>query len=306
MIQLTDEISDTLRSGGAIVALESTIIAHGMPFPQNLEMAESVENAVRKAGAIPATIAILKGQLCAGLDANSLERFARDGASIPKASIRDLPYLIAKKSDGATTVASTMRIAALAGISVFATGGIGGVHRGGSDTLDISNDLDEFAASNVAVVTAGAKAILDLPLTLEYLETRGVPVIGYGTQEFPAFYSRKSGLELGMFANGPGEVASIMRAKWQLGLNGGVVVANPIPAEFEIPVEVISPFIEAALLEAKAKAIAGKHVTPFLLSQLANITGGKSLSANIALVLNNARVAAEIAVAYAAEKRSGD
>ncbi len=298
MIRLSAEVKDAIKSRRAVVALESTIIAHGMPFPQNLEMAKSVEAVVRQGGAVPATIAIIGGELCAGLGDDVLERFAKGGAAIPKASIRDLSFLMARKSDGATTVASTMRIAAMAGIAVFATGGIGGVHRGATSSFDISNDLDEFATSNVAVVTAGAKAILDLPLTLEVLETRGVPVIGFGTDELPAFYSRRSGLKLEMQCDNAAQVAAIMKAKWQAGLGGGVVVANPIPAEAEIPAAEITPFIERALAQAKALGIGGKKVTPFLLAELAKVTGGRSLAANIALVLNNAKVAADIACAY--------
>jgi pseudouridylate synthase len=298
MVKLSAEVGAAIKSGQAVVALESTIIAHGMPFPQNLEMAKSVESVVRQGGAVPATIAIIAGELCAGLDDEVLERFAKGGAAIPKASIRDMPYLMARKSNGATTVASTMRIAAMAGISVFATGGIGGVHRGAATSFDISNDLDEFATSNVAVVTAGAKAILDLPLTLEVLETRGVPVIGFGTEELPAFYSRNSGLKLEMRCDTGAEVAAVMKAKWQAGLQGGVVIANPIPIDAEIPAAEIAPFIEKALAHAKALGIGGKKVTPFLLSELARVTGGRSLAANIALVLNNAKVAAEIACAY--------
>jgi pseudouridine-5'-phosphate glycosidase len=299
MVKLSTEVSAALQSGRPVVALESTIIAHGMPFPQNLEMARTVETLVRESGAVPATIAIIAGELCAGLEDATLERLARTGVDIPKASVRDMPFLMAMQRDGATTVASTMRIAAMAGIAVFATGGIGGVHRGAATTFDISNDLDEFATSNVAVVTAGAKAILDLPLTLEILETRGVPVIGFGTSELPAFYSRQSGLKLEMRCDTAGDVARVMSAKWRSGLAGGIVVANPIPSEAEIPAKEIAPFIAQALSKAEANGIGGKHVTPFLLSELAAITQGRSLKANIALVLNNARVGADIAVAYA-------
>lgn len=298
-VQYTDEIRTAVVAGAPVVALESTIIAHGMPYPQNLEMAREVETVVRRHGAVPATIAIVDGVLRAGLSDDELTHFARTGPSIPKVSTRDIPFIVAKGITGATTVASTMRIAALAGIDVFATGGIGGAHRGASATLDISNDLNEFSLSSVAVVTAGAKAILDLPLTLEILETNGVPVVGYGTDEFPAFYSRGSGLAVPMRLDTPVQVAAMMRAKWSLGLAGGIVVANPIPYTDEIPADEIAPHVDRALLEATTQGIAGKAVTPFLLKRIAEITGGRSLKANVALVMNNARVAAEIAVAFA-------
>jgi pseudouridine-5'-phosphate glycosidase len=298
-VQLTEAVRRAVVSSAPVVALESTIIAHGMPYPQNLEMAREVEEVVRRAGAVPATIAIVDGVLRAGLSGSELEHFARSGPSIPKVSTRDIPYIMARKATGATTVASTMRIAALAGIAVFATGGIGGAHREADTTFDISNDLHEFALSNVAVVTAGAKAILDLPLTLEVLETNGVPVVGLGTAEFPAFYSRSSGLAVPMQLDTSAEVAAMMKAKWSLGLPGGIVVANPIPVAYEIPAQEITPHISRALSEAKEQGIAGKSVTPFLLKRIAEITEGRSLKANIALVMNNARTAAEIAVAYA-------
>jgi len=298
-VSLTEDVRHAVVTGAPVVALESTIIAHGMPYPQNLEMAREVEAVVRRAGALPATIAIVDGVLRAGLSADELARFAENGPSITKVSTRDIPYIVARRETGATTVASTMRIAALAGIHVFATGGIGGAHHEAGDSFDISNDLHEFAISDVAVVTAGAKAILDLPITLEVLETNGVPVVGYGTSEFPAFYSRSSGLSAPMRLDTPAEVAAMMRAKWSLGLTGGIVVANPIPSDVEIPAAEITPHITRALKEAKEQGIAGKNVTPFLLKRLNEITAGRSLKANIALVMNNARVAAEIAVAYA-------
>jgi pseudouridine-5'-phosphate glycosidase len=260
-----------------------------------------VEEIVREAGSVPATIAIIGGVMKVGLSGGELERFGREGRSIAKVSVRDLPFIVARGLDGATTVASTMRIAAMAGIRVFATGGIGGAHRGAEMTFDISADMTEFAESSVAVVTAGAKAILDLGLTLETLETLGVPVIGLGTDEFPAFYSRRSGYAVPMRCNSAGEIASVMRAKWEMGLKGGIVVANPIPAEAEIPAGEIAPVIEAALRKAAAKAIHGKETTPFLLAEIAGVTEGRSLAANIALVRNNARVAGSIAVAYAAQ-----
>jgi len=302
-LSFTDDVRHALDTGRPVVALESTIIAHGMPYPQNVETAKEVEEIVRRHGAVPATIAIIGGALKVGLTEAELDRFGRDGRSIAKVSVRDLPFIVAQELDGATTVASTMRIAAMAGIHVFATGGIGGVHRGAERTFDISADMTEFAASDVAVVTAGAKAILDLALTLETLETLGVPVIGLGTKEFPAFYSRQSGHAVPMSCANPADVAGVMRAKWQMGLKGGVVVANPIPAEAEIPAAEIAPVIEAAVAKADAQGVAGKELTPFLLAEIAGVTAGRSLAANIALVKHNARIAAEIAVAFA-EKAS--
>jgi len=298
-VSFTEEVRSAVVSGRPIVALESTIIAHGMPFPQNLEMAREVERVIRKGNAIPATIAIIDGVLRAGLSDSELQHFARTGPSIPKVSTRDIPFAVAKGTTGATTVASTMRIAALSGIHVFATGGIGGAHRGADSTFDISNDLHEFGISNVAVVTAGAKAILDLPITLEVLEANGVPVVGFGTDEFPAFYSRDSGLKVPMRLDDPGQVAEMMRAKWSLGLGGGIVVACPIPLTDEIPAAEIEPHILRALADAKTQGIVGKNVTPYLLKRITEFTGGHSLTANIALVMNNARVAAQIAVAFA-------
>jgi pseudouridine-5'-phosphate glycosidase len=288
-----------LYDGKPVVALESTIIAHGMSFPRNLETALEVEEIVRANGAEPCTIAVLGGRLRAGLDQDEVERIARGGAAIMKCSTRELPFVMATGCDGATTVASTARIAALCGVSVFATGGIGGVHREAQQTFDVSADLHELAESNVAVVSAGAKAILDLPLTLEMLETLAVPVVGYGTDRFPSFYSRDSGLPVPMRADTADEVAAMMNAKWSLGMKGGFLVANPIPVEFEIPREEISPAIEEAVQEAQRRGIRGKDVTPFLLARLAEQTAGRSLAANIALVKNNAAVAARIAVAYA-------
>ena len=299
-VVFSDEVASAKARGAPIVALESTIIAHGMPYPQNVETARAVEDIIRSGGAVPATIAILGGAMKVGLNDSELERFGKDGASIRKVSTRDLPHAVALKSDGATTVASTMRIAAMAGIRVFGTGGIGGVHRGAERSFDISADMMEFAESNVAVVTAGAKAILDLALTLETLETLGVPVVGYGTDDFPAFYSRASGHAAPMRCDTPEEVAGLMKAKWSMGLKGGVVVANPIPLEHEIQAAEIAPIIEKALAEAARQNISGKNVTPFLLARLAEVTGGRSLKANMALVRHNARVGAEIAKAYAA------
>lgn len=298
-VDLSPEVSVALDAGRPVVALESTIIAHGMAYPDNVETALAVEEVVRGHGAVPATIAVIGGRPRAGLSADEIQRFGRDGPGIMKVSVRDLPLVAARKLDGATTVASTMRIAAMAGIRVFATGGMGGVHRGAGETMDISADLVEMTHSNVALVTAGAKAILDLALTMERLETDGVPVIGHGTDEFPAFYSRRSGIKTPMRADAPGEVAAIMRSKWDLGLRGAVIVANPIPAADEIPASEIEPVIAAALGEAGRQGIRGKDVTPFLLAEIVRATAGRSLRANIALVKNNARVAAEIARAFA-------
>ncbi len=297
-VKLSTAVKAALKKGKPVVALESTIIAHGMPYPQNLEMARKVEQIIMDEGAVPATIAIIDGELRAGLSAQELEGFAKNGPSIMKVSTRDIPYVVARNITGATTVATTMRLADMAGISVFATGGMGGVHRGAERTFDISADLSEFAQSNVAVVTAGAKAILDLALTLEVLETLGVPVVGYGTDEFPAFYSRSSGHKVPMRLDTPKDVAKLMRAKWLLGLKGGVVVANPIPAQAEILAEEIEPVILRALNAAKRTNITGKDTTPYLLKAISDATQGRSLSANIALVENNARLAAAIAIAY--------
>lgn len=296
---LSAEVSAALAAKKAVVALESTIIAHGMAYPANVETALAVEQVVRDHGAVPATIAVIGGKLKAGLSRDEIERFGREGPGIMKVSVRDLPFVAGRGLDGATTVAATMRIAAMAGIPVFATGGMGGVHRGAGETFDISADLTEMTRSNIALVTAGAKAILDLPLTLERLETDGVPVIGYRTGEFPAFYSRSSGLKVPMRAETPDEVAAIMRSKWDLGLSGAVVVANPIPEGAEIPAAEIEPVIAVALAEADRLGIRGKDITPFLLSEIVQATEGRSLQANIALVKNNAKVAAEIAVAFA-------
>src|SRR5665213_77206 len=297
-VKLSTAVKTALKKGKPVVALESTIIAHGMPYPQNLAMARKVEQVIMDEGAVPATIAIIDGELRAGLSAQELEGFAKNGPSIMKVSTRDIPYVVARSITGATTVASTMRLADMAGIAVFATGGMGGVHRGAERTFDISADLSEFAQSNVAVVTAGAKAILDLALTVDVLESLGVPVVGYGTDEFPEFYSRSSGHKVPMRLDTPKDVAKLMRAKWLLGLKGGVVVANPIPAQAEILAEEIEPVILRALDAAKRTNIIGKDTTPYLLKAISDATQGRSLSANIALVENNARLAAAIAIAY--------
>lgn len=297
-LDIAPEVAAAIAEGRAAVALESTIIAHGMPHPRNVEMARAVEGIVRAGGAVPATIAIIGGRLKVGLGATELELLAR-ADSIAKASTRDIPYLAAMQAHGATTVAATMRIAALAGIRVFATGGIGGVHRGAQQSFDVSADLIELATTNVAVVSAGAKSILDIGATLEKLETLAVPVVVYRADEFPAFYSRASGHKAPLRLDRVEDIARMMQAKWSLGLAGGVSIANPVPAEHEIPAVKIAPAIEEALRDMAAHRIAGKEATPYLLAKLNEITGGDSLKANIALVENNARLGAEIAVAYA-------
>jgi pseudouridine-5'-phosphate glycosidase len=298
-LDIAPEIAAALKERRPVVALESTIIAHGMPYPQNLETAESVEAIVREGGALPATIAILDGRLKVGLSPDELQRVAQS-ADMVKASIRDMAVLVASHGNGATTVASTMRIAAMAGIRVFATGGIGGVHRGAARSFDISADLEEMRESDVAVICAGAKSILDIGLTLEYLETGGVPVITLGSDIFPAFYSRDSGHRSPFRAESAEEIAAIARAKWEMGLKGGLVVANPIPAADEIPCAEIDRQIQGALVEAETMGYRGKALTPFLLKRVAALTEGRSLTANIALVRNNARLGAAIAVALGA------
>jgi Uncharacterized enzyme involved in pigment biosynthesis len=297
-LDVKEEVSEALKNGLPVVALESTIISHGMPYPQNVETALMVENIVREKGAVPATIAILNGRLKAGLDKQEIEYLGK-AKNVVKTSRRDIPFIIAKKQDGATTVASTMIIAAMAGINVFVTGGIGGVHRGAQQTFDISADLQELAHTNVAVVCAGAKSILDIGLTLEYLETFGVPVVGFGTDEMPAFYTRKSGYKVDFRVDSAAELASAVRAKWDLGLSGGLVIANPIPEEDQMDYDVINSAIKEALSEADKLGIKGKETTPFLLSKIKDITGGDSLESNIKLVCSNARVGAELAVELA-------
>lgn len=298
-IQLTDEVQDAVKMGKPIVALESTIISHGMPYPQNYEMALAVENKVRILGAVPATIAIVDGVPRAGLSMIEIESFAKKGTHITKVSRRDLPIVMAQKKDGATTVASTMIIAERAGIKIFATGGIGGVHREAETTMDISADLEELAQTSVAVICSGAKSILDIGLTLEYLETKGVPVLGYQTLELPAFYTRESGFKVDTRVDSASDVAAILRAKWGMGLKGGVVIANPVPKEYSLDFKEMEHVIHGALQEMKRLGIKGKDSTPFLLGKVKELTAGKSLETNIQLVLNNARVAAEIAVNYA-------
>ena len=294
---ISEEVQKALAAGKPVVALESTIISHGMPYPQNVETALKVEKTVRDAGAVPATIAVLGGKLSAGLTAEQIEYLGKLGTKALKVSRRDLPVLAAKKLDGATTVAATMIIASLAGIPVFATGGVGGVHRGAEVTMDISADLDELAMTPVVVVCAGCKSILDLKLTLEYLETRGVPVIGYGTDELPAFYTRKSGLPVDYRLDTPEEIAAAFAAKRAMGLAGGMLVANPIPEEYSMDPAAINRAIDDAVAEANRLGIGGKALTPFLLDKIQKITGGDSLFSNIQLVLNNAALAARIAAA---------
>jgi pseudouridine-5'-phosphate glycosidase len=299
------EVADALERGAPVVALESTIISHGMPYPRNVETALRVEALVREAGAVPATIAVLGGRLKAGLRPDQIEDLGRPrasgagaGAAVAKVSRRDLPRLVSVGGDGATTVAATMIVAQMAGIRIFATGGIGGVHRGAEKSWDVSADLEELARTEVAVVCAGAKSILDLAKTLEYLETKGVPVIGYGTDEFPAFYTSRSGLKLEERADSPGQIARLLKAKWGLGLGGGAVIANPVPAAHSMEAAVIGAAIETALDAAAKAGVKGKDVTPFLLAKVKELTGGESLESNIALVLNNAKLAAETAIEY--------
>ena len=293
-LQVHPEVQKAVAAGQPVVALESTIISHGMPYPKNIEMAKNVSKIIRENGAIPATIAIIDGVLKVGLTEEEIE-FLGTSKDVVKASRRDLPFIISKKLTGATTVATTMILADLAGVKVFATGGIGGVHRGAETTFDISADLQELANTNVAVICAGAKSILDIGLTLEYLETNGVPVIGFGTDEMPAFYTRRSGFGVDYRVDSSMEVAQALKAKWDLNLKGGMVIGNPIPEEFEMDYDTINNAIESALKEAEENNIAGKNVTPFLLDKVKTITDGKSLESNIELVYNNAKVAAQIA-----------
>ena len=294
-LDLSPEVSEALAAGKPVVALESTIISHGMPYPQNVETALMVEKTIRDNGAVPATIAVIGGRLKAGLTPAEIEYLGKKGRAVTKASRRDLPVLVARREDGATTVTTTMIIANLAGIKVFATGGIGGVHRGAETTMDISADLEELAMTPVMVICAGAKSILDLGLTLEYLETKGVPVIGYGTDELPAFYTRKSGFKVDYRIDTPEELAAAFRAKLELGLRGGMLVTNPIPEQYSMDPERINAAIDQAIAECSEKGIKGKDTTPFLLARIKDITGGDSLDSNIQLVLNNARLAARTA-----------
>ena len=296
-LDIAPEVQHALNEHRPVVALESTIISHGMPYPQNVETALKVEQTVRESGAVPATIAIIGGRLKAGISAEEIDYFGKKGVAITKASRRDIPILTAKGEDGAATVAATMIIAHLAGIQIFATGGIGGVHRGAEVTMDISADLDELARTPVMVVCAGAKSILDLGLTLEYLETKGVPVIGFGTEELPAFYTRKSGFRVNYRMDEPKAIADAFAVQQQLGYKSGMLVTNPIPQEYAMDYDVINTAINEAIARAAKLGIKGKDTTPYLLNEIKEITGGKSLDANIQLVLNNARLASRIAAA---------
>ncbi len=295
-LDVAPEVAEAINNGKPVVALESTIISHGMPYPQNVETALNVEKVIRDNGAIPATIAIIGGRLKAGLSKDEIEYLGKTGQAVTKVSRRDLPLIVAKGMDGATTVATTMIIAAMAGISIFATGGIGGVHRGAQKTFDISADLDELSQTPVTVICAGAKAILDLPLTLEYLETKGVPVLGYKTKELAAFYTTHSGLSVDYEIDSPAELAKTIYVKKELGMKGGILVSNPIPEEYSMDETVINKAIDQAVREAEEQGIHGKESTPFLLARIKDLTGGDSLDSNIQLVYNNAKLAAQTAV----------
>ena len=298
-LDISAEVKAALDAGKPVVALESTIISHGMPYPQNVETALRVEHTIRENGAVPATIAIIGGKLKAGLTPDEIEYLGKKGTGVIKASRRDLPILVAKGEDGATTVTTTMMIAAMAGIKIFATGGIGGVHRGAETTMDISADLEELAMTPVMVICAGAKSILDLGLTLEYLETKGVPVIGYGTEELPAFYTSRSGFKVDYRIDTPEELARSFKAKLDMGIRGGMLVTNPIPEQYSMDEKYINAAIDKAVAKSVELGIKGKATTPFLLAEIKDITGGDSLDANIELVLNNARLAAKTAVEMA-------
>ncbi|MGX8711084.1 MAG: pseudouridine-5'-phosphate glycosidase [bacterium] len=297
-LEINPGVQKALDAGKPVVALESTIISHGMPYPQNVETARNVEKIVREHGAEPATIAIIGGKIKIGLTDDELEHLGT-AKNVIKTSRRDIPFIIAKKADGAATVATTMILAALAGIKVFVTGGIGGVHRGAQETFDISADLEELARTNVAVVCAGAKSILDLKLTLEYLETRGVPVVGFGTDELPAFYTRKSGFQVDYRVDSEKELAQAVKVKWEMGINGGLVIANPIPEQYQMDKAVIDRAIDEALADAAREGVKGKETTPYLLAKIKEITGGDSLDSNIQLVYNNAVVGTNLAVEFA-------
>jgi pseudouridine-5'-phosphate glycosidase len=295
-LNIHPEVQEALAANKPVVALESTIIAHGMPYPENAETALAVEEVIRKHRAVPATIAIINGRCCAGLSGEQIEQLGK-ATDAWKVSLRDMPYVISKKLMGATTVAATMRIADAAGIKIFVTGGTGGVHRGAETSMDISADLTEMENTSVAVVSAGVKSILDIGLTLEYLETKGIPVVTYGQDEFPCFYSRKSRFKSPLRLDTPKEIAAMLKTKWQMGLTGSVLIANPVPAEYEIRADEMELNIEKALTAAKEKNISGKEVTPFLLKYIADHTKGESLEANIALIKHNAGVGAEVAKA---------
>ncbi len=294
-LEINPIVKKALEEGKPVVALESTIISHGMPYPKNVATALNVEKLVYDNGCIPATIGIINGKFKIGLTNEDIELLGKQGLDVPKVSRRDIPYILANKLNGATTVASTMIGASLANIKIFATGGIGGVHRGAETTMDISADLDELSRTNVAVICAGAKSILDLGLTLEYLETKGVPVLGYKTKELPAFYTSKSGYMLDYMMNSSKEIAELLKTKWELGLNGGVVIANPIPTEFEMDATLIENVIKGAIAKANELGIKGKDTTPFLLDEIQKVTKGDSLSSNIELVYNNVKLACKIA-----------
>lgn len=297
-LKISPEVKEALENNKPVVALESTIISHGMPYPKNAETALKCEQIIKDAGAVPATIAIIKGVLCVGLSHEEIEYVAKEGKNVIKVSRRDIPVVVANKLDGATTVAATMYIASLAGVKVFATGGIGGVHRGAEVSMDISADLDELGNTSVAVVCAGAKAILDLEKTLEYLETKGVPVIGYGTDMLPAFYTRTSQYKVNYRMDTPLEIAKTLKVKWDLGLNGGVLITNPIPEEYSLDESVMNKAIDKAISMMNEQGIKGKDQTPFLLKTIVELTGGDSLESNIKLVFNNCKLAAEIIKEY--------
>jgi pseudouridine-5'-phosphate glycosidase len=299
LLDLSSELSDGLSDQRPAVALESTIVCHGMPYPQNVETALRIQDAIRDEGATPAMIAIIDGRLKAGLDDTQIEFLGREGQQITKASRRDIPFLVAGQGNGATTVAATMIVSSLAGIPVFATGGIGGVHRGAESSMDISADLQELAQTDVAVVCAGVKSVLDIPKTLEYLETQGVPVVGFGTDTLPAFYTQSSGLPVDYRVDDAAGVASALHAKWTLGLRGGMVIAAPVPEAHALDPDEIETVIAEAIGDMQQRGITGKATTPFLLSRIAEKTAGRSLAANIELAVNNARVAARISRAYA-------
>jgi pseudouridine-5'-phosphate glycosidase len=302
-LRIADEVKEALDAGRPVIALESTIISHGFPYPANVESARECERIAREEGVVPATIGIIGGQLAVGLSDTEIERLGTN-RDTPKASRRDLPMLLATGSDGATTVAGTMAVAAMAGISIFATGGIGGVHRGGERSMDISADLEELARTSLAVVCAGAKSVLDIGLTLEYLETHGVPVLGYQTDAFPAFYTRDSGFGVDARFETPDEIASVLQSKWEMGLHGGVLIANPISEEYALDAEEIEGIVVAALAEARESGVRGKAVTPFLLARIHALTGGESEVANKALVWSNVRVASKVAIALSARART--
>lgn len=294
-LEINPIVKEALDSNKPVIALESTIISHGMPYPKNMETALHVEEIIKNAGCVPATIGIINGKLKIGLTKDEIQILAKEGLKVTKVSRRDIPYVVSNKLNGATTVAGTMIASSLAGIKIFATGGIGGVHRGAETTMDISADLEELSRTNVAVICAGAKSILDLRLTLEYLETKGVPVLGYKTKELPAFFTSKSGLNLDYKMESAKQIADLLNTKWNLGINGGVVIANPIPHEFEMDPKLIEDVIEKAIEKANSLGIKGKDTTPFLLDEIQKVTSGNSLEANIHLVYNNVKLACEIA-----------